>query len=112
MSQLYLNPATLTSDSVVTCWRLDDPFNTACDIVLGSEYAANSLAHEYRQPCCVGQEDTDDCSNDDGEYRRGPHMGRLVGEQEACPCPDRSEEYDREGNAEEGVYGGLNQMGE
>jgi hypothetical protein len=37
-------------------------------------------------------------------------MGRLVGEQEAHPSPNCSEEYHREGNAEEGVYGGLDHM--
>ena len=34
-------------------------------------------------------------------------MGRLVGEQEAHTSPDCAGEYDRKGNVEEGVNGGL-----
>jgi hypothetical protein len=97
-------------NSVVLRGRLDDPINPAHKIALGGPYAVIGLAHEYRRPCCVGQEDTDNSSNDDGVYRRGPSMGCLVGEQEAHSRPDCSEEYDREGNTEEGVYGGLDQM--
>ena len=70
--------------------------------------AADGLAHKHRQPRCVGQENADNSCNNDGDHRRGSHMGRLVGKQEAYPNPECSEGYDREGNAEEGVYGSLN----
>ncbi len=102
--------APLPDDSVVMRRRFDDSFNTIFEVVLRGPDAADSLTHEYRQPRRVGQEDTDNSCNDDSDRRRGPHMGRLVGKQEAYPSPDCSEEYDREGNPEEGMYGGLDQV--
>ena len=53
------------------CGRLDDPFNIIFDIVLRGPHAANSLAHKYRQPRCVGQEDADNTSNNDGDTDGG-----------------------------------------
>jgi hypothetical protein len=88
--------------------RLNVPFNSARNIMLRGSYAADGLAHKHRQPRCVGQENADNSCNDDGDHRRGSHMGCLVGKQEAYPNPECSEGYDREGNAEEGVYGSLN----
>ena len=52
----------------MTCGRLDDPFNIIFDIVLRDAYAADGLAHKYRQPHCVAQEDADNSCNDDSDH--------------------------------------------
>ena len=52
----------------MTCGRLDEAFNIIFDIVLRDPYAADSLAHKYRQPHCVAQEDADNTSNNDGDH--------------------------------------------